>query len=376
MNLKHLFFAGLVATGTSLPPAQAMEWTVRDIALFDHPASLAPTDARYPRFDTAPRGIKVYIGTGEIVAGDADRLAALYHSAEGGDRVSLLNLPNPRLGGMGGSPDIRYAFPEVWLDSPGGDPFEGFRIGQVIRDLQLATVVPEGAFCASACTMAFLGGVERRIEGPYLVHAAHPVEGIEAAEVFDDVQWLSAVYVGYALRMIGDATVAEAALAFGSGGDDHQALSIDDAQLRDWGVITVAARPSQSYAPESLHSIDCAAGEPRLVTELVCSDLTLGRYDARLSEAILALEGTTQAIPFLSQQRSWQTVRDECDKKQMLGASSDSTIFGHLSEGPAKSGRYAVQACLLDVYSIRVRQLEAVIEYGRASSAASAAGWE
>ena len=61
----------------------------------------------------------------------------------------------------------------VRLNSPGGLLFEGMKIGKVIRDAQLETLVSRNEQCASACALAFLGGtrryatgtgVERRIE--------------------------------------------------------------------------------------------------------------------------------------------------------------------------------------------------------------------
>jgi len=62
---------------------------------------------------------------------------------------------------------------EVWLDSPGGDSNEGQRIGHVLRRNGMAVRIRSGHSCASACTVAFLGGVLRTIEpdGEYHVHA-------------------------------------------------------------------------------------------------------------------------------------------------------------------------------------------------------------
>ncbi len=287
MTPTALLCAGLLATALPSLPATAMDWTVVDISQFNHPASMPPTDPRFPRLDQAPRGIKVYIGQGRIDPGDADALLALYSGANGGDRA---------LGRSG-----RDAFPEVWLDSPGGDAYEGFRIGQLIRQLRLATVVPEGAFCASACTMAFLGGVERRIEGPYLVHAAKPNENLtDINQILEQVQWFSAVYLDYARRMIDDDSVALAALDFGVGRPELQALELNDAQLRDWGIITVAARASQGYAPDTLQSVDCGSGTGGTVVSLVCTNLSLGRYDVRLSAALTALQGNPAAGQILA----------------------------------------------------------------------------
>ncbi|HRO61892.1 MAG TPA: hypothetical protein PK177_22490 [Burkholderiaceae bacterium] len=61
---------------------------------------------------------------------------------------------------------------EVLFDSGGGDEPAGLAIGRLIRKQGLATRIPSGARCASACADAFLGGVARRIEpnGRYGIH--------------------------------------------------------------------------------------------------------------------------------------------------------------------------------------------------------------
>jgi hypothetical protein len=380
-------------------PAPAMEWTILDISILDEPASNG-ANYPYPRMATAPRGIKVYLGRGEIVQGDAEHLLALYQSAEGGDT---------QLGS-------RKAFPEVWLDSGGGNPYAGFDIAQVIRDLRLATVVPDGAFCASACTMAFLGGIERRIEGPYLVHAASPTdEATDTIQNLNNVQLFASAYISFARGMIGDSTVADAALYFGTGGEQAEALQLDDAQLRDWNVITVAARPSQAYAPETMQTIDCAAATPATVSRIVCNDLTLGRYDARVTTALMTLDGNPTATNVVAQQPRWTAARDACENEFHLapptpvilpeqdgnklrynpetdsfefapqadqGAALAYRLMGQdISFGKADpdrwaSGVYAVQTCLVTVYEARVRQLEALIAYNAASGDATQAGWE
>lgn len=53
---------------------------------------------------------------------------------------------------------------EVWLSSDGGSLSAGLQIGRHLRRLGLATRVPKGAECASACAYAFLGGVFRSLD--------------------------------------------------------------------------------------------------------------------------------------------------------------------------------------------------------------------
>ncbi len=75
----------------------------------------------------------------------------------------------------------------VVFDSPGGDVIAGLRLGRAIRDLSFNTQVgfpqrlPRGGYtirpgdCASACTFAFLGGIERYAEDQVIgVHRFFP----------------------------------------------------------------------------------------------------------------------------------------------------------------------------------------------------------
>ena len=49
----------------------------------------------------------------------------------------------------------------VMLNSPGGSTIAGIEIGKAIRLKGFATLVPDGFTCASACALAWLGGVPR-----------------------------------------------------------------------------------------------------------------------------------------------------------------------------------------------------------------------
>ena len=63
----------------------------------------------------------------------------------------------------------------VAFSSDGGSLVAGFRIGEAIRRKGFSTIVPDGRRCASACALAWLGGVERFIgtDGKIGFHAAY-----------------------------------------------------------------------------------------------------------------------------------------------------------------------------------------------------------
>jgi hypothetical protein len=51
----------------------------------------------------------------------------------------------------------------IAFSSDGGSLLAGLRIGEAIRRKGFSTIVPDGRRCASACALAWLGGVERFI---------------------------------------------------------------------------------------------------------------------------------------------------------------------------------------------------------------------
>jgi hypothetical protein len=72
----------------------------------------------------------------------------------------------------------------VALLSDGGSLFAGIRIGAMIRTKKFTTVVPDGARCASACAVAWLGGARRVLgkEARVGFHAAYILKAGGPAE--------------------------------------------------------------------------------------------------------------------------------------------------------------------------------------------------
>lgn len=92
--------------------------------------------------------------------------------------------------GMGSDQAVRRALEqnpkigEVVLSGPGGRMGAGFEISRMIRNRRLATRVDTG--CASACTIAFLGGVDRTISaGARLGFHQASFPGMSANDMFE-----------------------------------------------------------------------------------------------------------------------------------------------------------------------------------------------
>lgn len=103
----------------------------------------------------------------------------------------------------------------VVLNSEGGDLMESLKLGNEIREAGLATTVREydkgsgqfrdGGACASACTYAFLGGVERSVgKGARIgVHQIYTAGDTWALSAQDGLELMSLVAV-HVRRMCGD----------------------------------------------------------------------------------------------------------------------------------------------------------------------------
>ena len=99
---------------------------------------------------------------GEMAPGDSERLRALILAANQGGRM------------VSG----------VRLTSNGGNLVEGVNLADVIRAAKIATVVPNGSQCASACFIAFAAGQEKFVsyQAKVGVHGAADQNGKEAGD--------------------------------------------------------------------------------------------------------------------------------------------------------------------------------------------------
>jgi hypothetical protein len=146
----------------------------------------------------------------------------------------------------------------IFFDSPGGNLFAGIELGREIRRRGISTSVGRSirrrdaasnetfevqpGLCASACALAFLGGVER-FGGPVGFHqaslAVSPAEaerllvplggGLSAGQLF------AGLMVAYVMEMGADPRLIAAAMAAPS---DRLFLPTDD-EARQLGVVTV-----------------------------------------------------------------------------------------------------------------------------------------
>lgn len=122
-------------------------------------------------------GQRILLAQGRIDAGDADRLRARLNDAK----------------------TARQAYFQVQFKSPGGNLVEGIEIGEALRAHDMYVYVPKGAYCISACTVAFLGGTKRDMhpEATYEVHAYSSVSDASnkgTGQLLEDVQGPAADY--------------------------------------------------------------------------------------------------------------------------------------------------------------------------------------
>jgi uncharacterized protein len=295
-------------------------------------------------------GSFIYSGEGPIDEGDANKLDKLYALNSG-----------KRLEG-------KSARSVVSLNSPGGLIQGGMQLGAVIRKLGLATDVPASAACYSACTFAFLGGVDRQIEGKFGVHALSlSKDAPSSSTTLDEVQWWAAFMVQYAREMVGKSDMAEAALGVSASGIGL----VPDDLLRDWNIITIAVRPSQLYAANEIHTLNCGAAGQSNVIQAVCNGLVLARLDRRITAALAALKRRQTFDRIEVEQRRWSSYRDRCEAAFPMIDENGKIVLDR------RTGTLGVTDCLSDAYNIRVKELEALVAYFEAGETITAKkGWK
>jgi len=105
-------------------------------------------------FDQKESGQCTHKMVGEIVAGDAEKLAAMIDNLPGQDHDNLNFI--------------------ICMDSTGGKLNEGLRIGALLNENYFGTYVPKGATCLSACAVAFMHGTIAAWEYLVTFRMLHP----------------------------------------------------------------------------------------------------------------------------------------------------------------------------------------------------------
>ena len=139
----------------------------------------------------------------------------------------------------------------ITFNSPGGNIYSAMSLGRFLRANGFATMQVRSLECASACSLAFIGGSTRMAEpGSIGVHqSSFAVDGA-ASEQVSAVQSVTADVLSYLREMDVDAGLLETALRYHS--NDIRYLSASEMDL--FGVTTgtvaaVASRPLPSPAP-------------------------------------------------------------------------------------------------------------------------------
>ena len=122
------------------------------------PMSYAATLSSY----TSKEGKQIILLNGEIAPGDLDQLQSLIKEANSAGRL------------VSG----------IRLNSPGGALLEAVKLADVIRYGKIATVVPNGQTCASACFVIFAAGGEKyaSYSASVGVHGASDKSGKESGD--------------------------------------------------------------------------------------------------------------------------------------------------------------------------------------------------
>ena len=342
----------------SVSTVQAMEWT------------------RQTSFSNAGDVI-IFEGKGPVVEDDAERLRA--------EVVALKNASGKLFDLERAAADNRR--PLVSLNSKGGSVAGGIALGSFIRASGFDTIVPAGAECHSACTMAFLGGISRAIIGTFGIHAMSMDEnvvkakgGLADADLYG-VQAASSILILYTRGMLGKSDLADVTLRIGL----KTTIPVGDTELRDWNVITVASRPQQMYPSSVVTTLDCSADSMKdklhRVRQLTCRDLTFARNEVRLTEALRALRGSPEIIAIDEEQTRWIVTRNTCEARGntprsfSLKTQDSDRWLRDLLQPVLQLGEKSVEKCIEQTYAVRLRELEALVTFYATRNSPASKSW-
>ena len=162
----------------------------------------------------------------------------------------------------------------VTFESPGGSPYKAMELGRLIRRYGLPTVQLRSSECASACSLAFMGGATRAAEpGSIGVHRSSfsDTSSLPVDDAVSSVQQLTAEIIAYMNEMGVDPSMLQLALQYGS--NDIRYLS--SSEMRQYRMVTAEADraaepppvPAGSQAPEEQQTVPTSATQPALGDE-------------------------------------------------------------------------------------------------------------
>jgi hypothetical protein len=159
---------------------------------------------------------------------------------------------------------------EVWLQSPGGNARVGNQAGLLLRQAGMATRIPAGWACFSACNFLFMGGAVRHIDpgGLFIVHMFTHTSDRQAirqqvargedntigliADVEQDSALLASedndflIRMGLSRRLLTEVMYRQSAVGDGSDHSTMRCLTLDEARL--YNVVNDEA-PTATPAP-------------------------------------------------------------------------------------------------------------------------------
>ncbi|MGO7979596.1 hypothetical protein ACC691_16980 [Rhizobium johnstonii] len=131
----------------------------------------------------------------------------------------------------------------ITFKSPGGNVASAMKIGRMIRALGVSTLQIRSAECASACALAFVGGVQRSADaGSIGVHQASfsGDAALDSKTAVTAVQAMTAEIIGYLTEMGVSPQLLQLSLSIES--SDMRYLT--SSEMANWGVTTPVAAAS------------------------------------------------------------------------------------------------------------------------------------
>lgn len=158
---------------------------------------------------------------------------------------------------------VRAANPTVvTFNSPGGNVIKAMELGRLIRAFELNTLQFRELECASACALAFLGGVVRiALPGSIGVHRASFADGhqMSADDAVSSVQAMTAEVMSYMYSMGADPGLLQLSLRY----DASDMRYLSGSEMQQFKVVTHAGdipteSPSPQYTPPTAPSPEVA----------------------------------------------------------------------------------------------------------------------